>query len=300
MDRIDSHQHVFWHQRDHHGLVKDMDEQSIRLAWLLSWEIPPSEDAPGYHRALNPIHVRPDGTHPGIPLSDLLVARDRFPDRFLVGYCPNPVLSQAPRLLEAAVRMHGVQICGEWKFRVLFDDPRCLELYSAAGTMGLPVVLHLDVPYLADPKGGNLRYQPSWYGGTVDNLERALQACPETIFLGHAPGFWREISGDARADPDSYPSGKVLPGGRLQQLLDQYPNLHVDLSAGSALKALERDPVHALEFISKYRDRVLFARDDYGGALLRFLETLPLTEDVQKALFFQNAERILSKSDAPG
>jgi len=296
MDRIDAHQHVFWQQRNDSGLVTDMDEQGVRLAWLLSWDIPRSDDPPNYHGVLNPEHLREDGSHPGIPLSDLLRARDRFPDRFVVGYCPNPLLPPAPRVLEAAARMHDVRVCGEWKFRVLFDDPRCLELFSAAGALGLPVVLHLDVPYLANPKGGKPVYQPNWYGGTVDNLERALQACPQTIFLGHAPGFWREISDGAGDNPDRYPSGPVVPGGRLQPLLDQYPNLHLDLSAGSALKALERDPQHAVDFLKKYQDRVLFARDDYGGALAQFLATLPLSLDTQEALYFRNAERLLSRS----
>ena len=121
---IDSHQHVFWHGRDDAGLVADLDEHGIDLAWLLSWEIVPEEDARSYHAVLNPEHLRADGTHAGIPLSDLLRTRSRYPDRFLVGYCPHPCRGNAPALFESAVRMHDVRICGEWKFRVPFDDPR--------------------------------------------------------------------------------------------------------------------------------------------------------------------------------
>ena len=33
---IDSHQHVFWHGRDDAGLVADMDQHGIDLAWLLT------------------------------------------------------------------------------------------------------------------------------------------------------------------------------------------------------------------------------------------------------------------------
>ena len=46
-----------------------------------------------------------------------------------------------------------------------------------------------DVPYLPDPQTGRPVYQRSWYGGTIENLERALRSCPETRFIGHAPGF---------------------------------------------------------------------------------------------------------------
>jgi len=179
----------------------------------------------------------------------------------VVGYCPQPLLPEAPRLLEAAYHIHRVRVCGEWKFRILFDDPRCLEVYHKAGQLGCPVVLHLDVPYLPDPQTGRPVYQRSWYGGTIENLERALRSCPETRFIGHAPGFWREISGDAAADPSVYPAGPVREGGRLAPLFEQYPNLYADLSAGSALGALKRDPAHDRAFLCRFSDRLLFGRD---------------------------------------
>src|SRR5579862_427633 len=156
--RIDTHQHVYWHGRDAAGLIADMDAYSIDVAWLLSWDVAPHEDARIYHGVLNPEHVRADGTHPGIPLSDLIRARDLYPHRFIVGYCPNPQHPEAPKLFEAAVKIHGVRVCGEWKFRTCFDDPLCLEVFRAAGALGCPVVLHLDVPYLCDVVSGEMRY----------------------------------------------------------------------------------------------------------------------------------------------
>jgi predicted TIM-barrel fold metal-dependent hydrolase len=289
---IDTHQHVFWYGRDDAGLVADMDEHGIDLAWLLSWDMAPFEDAPEYHRVLNPLHRRGDGTHAGIPLSDLLRAREHYPQRFVVGYCPHPGLSHAAALFEAAYRMHGVRVCGEWKFRMLLDDPRCLELFRKAGELGCPVVLHLDVPYLADGRGG-WSYQPLWFGGTVANLARALEACPGTTFIGHAPGFWREISGDADDDPKQYPDGPVAPGGRLHGLFEQYANLHADLSAGSGLGALRRDAAHARGFLTRFADRLLFGRDYYGGELMVFLRGLHLADDVMAKLCSANAGRLL-------
>lgn len=290
---IDTHQHVFWHGRDDRGLVADMDEQGIDQAWILSWEILPEEDARIYHAVLNPRHMRPDGTHAGIPLEDLLIARDRNPGRFVLGYCPHPLRGDAPGLLESAHRIHGARVCGEWKFRVHFDDPRCLNLYRKAGELGMPVVLHLDVPYLLDPKTGKRVYQPDWYGGTVENLDRALEACPDTLFLGHAPGFWREISGDADTADTVYPTGPRVPGGRLEKLLERRPNLYLDLSAGSALNALKRDPPYSRVLIERYSSRVLFARDYYGGDLMAFLKTLGLTPDTWNAVTYGNARRLV-------
>ena len=290
---IDTHQHVFWHGRDDKGLIADLDDHRIDKAWLLSWEIAPEENVDAYHPVLNPVHIRPDGTHAGIPLSDLVLARDRYPDRFILGYCPHPLRGDAPALLEAAHRIHGVRVCGEWKFRVLFDDPRCINLFRKAGELNLPVVLHLDVPYLAQAETNKQRYWPNWYGGTVANLERALEACPDTIFIGHAPGFWREISGNADADPSNYPQGPVTEGGRLYELFDNFPNLYADLSAGSGRKALSRDPEHAVKFLTRYADRLLFARDYYGQELHEFLQTLDLPQNVHDKIYFENALRLV-------
>jgi predicted TIM-barrel fold metal-dependent hydrolase len=189
--------------------------------------------------------------------------------------------------------MHGVRVCGEWKFRLPFDDPRCLAIFRRAGKLGLPVVLHLDVPWLPDAKTGEPVFQPLWYGGTIAALERALTHCPETTFIGHAPGFWREISGDAGAQSFPYPTGPVAPGGRLDELFAHHGNLYADLSAGSGLTALSRDPGHAVDFIHRHADRLLFGRDYYGTQLHDFLQTLPLDQTAVEKLYWQNAERLV-------
>ncbi len=292
---VDSHQHVRWHQRDEHALVADLDAHGIDYAWLLTWNLGPAEQSPDHAAYLNPALTLPDGTHPGIPLAELLAVRALFPRRFVVGFCPHPLWPNAPALLESACRMHDLRVCGEWKFRVPFDDPRSLAIFHMAGKLKLPVVLHLDVPWLPHPATGEHTFQPSWYGGSIDRLERALQECPATTFVGHAPGFWREISGDADRAADPYPSGSVTPGGRLQRLLDTYPNLVADLSAGSGRNALARDPRHAVQFLTRYADRLLFGRDYYGQELHTFLQTLPLPAEVVEKIYWKNAERLVAR-----
>jgi len=292
MKIVDSHQHVNWHLRNARGLVEDLDEHGISYAWLLSW-LPDPGEAQARPRTLNSMNVRLDGSQDGITLRDIVESKESFPDRFVVGYCPNPRWRNAAEMLYSAYHMHGARICAEWKFPLLFDDPRCLEIFKVAGELKMPVVLHLDVPYLQD-EAGKWQYQPEWYGGTVDNLERALQACPETIFIGHAPGFWREISADAGECRDQYPSSKVVPTGKLDGLLETYPNLYADLSAGSGMTALKRDPAHALGFVRKFADRLLFGRDYYGGDLLEFLQTLDLEKDLMEKLYWKNAESLVA------
>lgn len=290
---IDAHQHAFWHGRSAADLVADMDEQGIDLAWALSWEVPPAEHPAGSVHAFNPLHVRDDGTHPGLVLADQLAARDAHPDRFVLGWCPDPRLPDAPKLFEAAWRMHRVRVCGEWKFRMLLDDPRCLELFRKAGELRCPVVVHIDVPYRPDAATKLPAYRPSWYGGTVDNLARALGACPDTAFIGHAPGFWREISGDADRDDEMYPKGPVTPGGRLYELFETHANLYADLSAGSGLGALRRDREHAEKFLLRFADRLLFGRDIYGSTLREFLDSLPLPAHVRQRIDCGNALKLV-------
>ena len=285
---IDAHQHVYYHNLTPQDVIAEMDTFGIDVTWLLTWYIPPSEDVRSTHGAFNPLNFRPDGTHAGAVLNEVLQARDNYPNRFVAGYCPCPSEDSAPELFETAYHMHGVRVCGEWSYRMLLDDPRALELFRTAGKLRCPVVLHIDAPYLPDGSGGQV-YQTNWYGGGIGALERALQNCPETIFVGHAPGFWRYISGDAKQDSATYPKGKIITGGEVPRLLDTYPNLYADLSAGSGLGAIRRDPEYGREFIIHYSDRLLFGRDAPGRELQTFLPTLNLPLEVSNKLFFQNA-----------
>jgi len=291
---IDVHQHVSWWGRDDAGLVADLDAHGIEKAVLLTWYLMDAIDEAAYTRATNPVHAAAGQLHVGLPLSDVLAAARRYPDRFLVGYAPDPTDPRALDWLAAAAEMHHLTVCGEFKFRLPMDDPRCLEMFRFCAEARLPVIFHLEVPYVADPAGGNMRYHKGWYCGTPDNLERALQACPETVFIAHGPGFWRHISGDADTDPErGYPSGPVVEGGRVQALLEKYPNLYADLSASSGRNALARDREHARRFLLTYHDRLLFGRDYYGQELHELLQSLDLPEDVAEDIYHRNAEKLL-------
>ena len=289
---IDIHQHAHWLGYNDAGLIADMDSQGIDYAWLLTWEIAPEEFRDRWLDNFNPAHVRPDGTHPGLTLEDVLSARDRYASRFVAGYAPHPAKGDAAALFEAAVQTHSVRICGECKFRMLLDDPRCLELFKKAGELACPVLFHMTPPYLPDGQGGK-RYNTEWFGGTVDNLEQAMQVCPETVFIGHAEGFWREISGTAGTEPSTKPTCPVNPGGRLISLFEQYANLYGDLSAKSGRNALNRDPGFAKDFLIRFADRLLFGRDETGNKLRAFLDGLDLPEETQRKIYYENAKRLV-------
>ncbi|HOX37326.1 MAG TPA: amidohydrolase family protein [Candidatus Brocadiia bacterium] len=280
---IDCHAHVNWYGMTAEKLVRNMDEMGIDKSWLFSWEMAaPEEMDMGYAHVLYP-HTR------GLPLEHVIRAVEKFPERFIPMHAVDPRVESAPKVVRSCASF-GIRGFGELKLRMLYDDPRLIELYHVCAELKFPVTFHIDVPWLP-PVGG--KYFTHWYGGRIDNIERALQACPNTIFVGHAPGFWREVSGDADKNPDVYPSGPVAPGGRLPKLMETYPNLHCDLSAGSALRALSRDPEFGKGFLTRFQDRCLFGRDYFDDAMMKFLKSLELPQDAFDKIAGGNALRLV-------
>ena len=173
---------------------------------------------------------------------------------------------------------------------MMYDNPDALRLFRAAGEMGLPVLLHFDYEY----DTGRRFPRPSWwYGGGIDCLERVLIACPETNFIGHAPGFWAHISRDDKYKTEAYPSGPVIPGGEIERLLEKYPNLYCDISANSGLRALLRDTAYTVSFLTRFRKRVLYGRDYYYNDHQQLLSSLALEKEILEDIYFKNALRLI-------
>jgi len=189
-----------------------------------------------------------------------LAARDRHPDRFI------PFCNLDPRngfnspetdfswILET-YKARGAKGVGEITANLPFDDPRCNNFFTHCGNASMPVLFHLAVGVqngiygLADELG-------------LPRLERMLAACPHTIFIGHAMAFWSEISGNNSEEVRGiYPTGPVAPGGKLLALMQRYPNLYGDISAGSGFNAISRDPSFGFSFLEMFQDRLLFGTD---------------------------------------
>jgi hypothetical protein len=282
---IDVHCHPRWIGHNGAKMVENMDAAGIERAWLLSWELPEREMSPGYYATLNPTGV-------GISLRDVIDVAERYPGRFVPATTVDPRDPYAHERLKAALDIHGVRVFGEFKLRMRYDDPDAIRLFHYCGELGLPVIFHLDVTF---PRHGVPSSRQWWYGGGIENIEAALKLCPKTQFLGHAPGFWREISGDADAEPQAYPAGKPIAGrGRLLEFLDQYPNLNCDLSAGSGYTALTRDRDFTRKFLIDYQDRCFFGRDEFSNRLHDLLVSLDLPDDVLGKILGGNALRLVS------
>lgn len=145
---------------------------------------------------------------------------------------------------------------GELMINRRMDDPFLQAVFESADRLQLPVTFHMS------PEEG-------YSYGVVDEpglplLEQCLKQYPDTLFTGHSQTFWIEMSADApkeKEERNQWGKGPVIPGGRVPQLFERYPNLYGDLSANSAGCAIMRDPDFGLRFLEAYADRLFFATD---------------------------------------
>ena len=143
--------------------------------------------------------------------------------------------------------------------RLALDDPELDPIWQAAARLKLPVFIHTG-----DPQEF---YQPVNY-----NNERWLEL---ELFPGR------------RVSPDQHPNFEELMKerdnlfrrnpkttfvaahmgwhandlGRLGRMMDEMPNLYVDV--GAVLYDIGRQPRTAHDFFIKYQDRILFGKDSY-------------------------------------
>jgi predicted TIM-barrel fold metal-dependent hydrolase len=197
----------------------------------------------------------------------------------------------------------GCRGIGEMTANVPFDDPRLTRLCQQCGAAGLPVVFHVTGP------------GPGVYGvwdePGAPRMQRLLEAAPDTVIVGHGPGFWAEISAPLTVqDKFIYPVGKVEHEGSLPRLLRSFPNLYADISANSGFNALTRDPDYGPRFLEEFQDRIVFGTDVcYEGPENRrphlgMLRDLVQKNRISKPAFEKiaggNAERLLGLTPRAG
>lgn len=289
---VDIHVHLgaFYYGREVtvDGLIRWMDEHFVERACILPLVSP--EAAP--YVQTNEAAVAAHKAHPNriIPFCVLdprssATAPSTFPP--LPHSRPGHV-NGLKGMIEILQRYKeaGVRGLGEHKVGLPFDHPLMMTLYEACQQLYLPVLFHLDNIRGIDEPG-------------LPHLRRALKAFPELPFIGHAAGFWASISADATPnDFGSYPRGRpIVPGGALETLMDDCPNLYGDLSEPGGETALTRDPDFAKAFVIRRADRLLFGSDylQPGQNIPHFeiLEKMNLPDDVQRKVYRGNAIRIL-------
>jgi predicted TIM-barrel fold metal-dependent hydrolase len=181
----------------------------------------------------------------------------------------------------------GAKGFGEHKPGLPFDDQRSMLIYEACAELKLPLLFHIDNQRNTDKPG-------------LPGLENALKNHPGCNFIGHGPGWWASISGDVtQANLGGYPKTKVAPGGAIDRLMETYPNLYGDLSAGSGASAISRDLDFGRKFLIRRQDRICFGTDFLSPPQAvpqfeLFEQTLAdLPSDVKQKIFRDNARQLL-------
>jgi predicted TIM-barrel fold metal-dependent hydrolase len=165
---------------------------------------------------------------------------------------------------------------------VRIDDPRFDPMWEAAGSLKMPVAIHISDPeafFLPidrfNERWEELHAHPSWsfYGKDFPS-NRELQEARRNVMRRH-PGTQFVCLHVADSEDLPYVS----------ECLDSHPNMHVDIAA--RIGELGRQPRMARRFFDRYQDRILFGTDasadagtpqqTFGDALYeiyyRFLET---------------------------
>ncbi|TFG71984.1 MAG: hypothetical protein E4H27_03515 [Anaerolineales bacterium] len=284
---IYAHNHPDWHGHNFNRFLQNMKLHNIDKTWLLTWIAPEDEVDPSYHRSTLPASVFKGGQ---LPFSRCLAYKELAPDKFILGFAPDPRRPEAIDELQAAIALYHVQVYGELKLRMMYDNPDAIRMFRFCGENGLPVTVHIDYEF----DNGSTYPRPNWwYGGGIESFERAVLACPETHFIGHAPGFWAHISGDHQQDSVPYPKGDVVPGGKVVEMMHNCTNLYADLSAGSAYNALTRDSAFGRDFVIEFQDRLLFARDDFNNRMQELISDYNLPKSVHNKIMSENSEKLL-------
>jgi len=181
----------------------------------------------------------------------------------------------------------GCKGFGEILANLPTNDPRMKGIYRACGKLGFPVVFdfRLGTVGVIEPVG-------------MSFLEECLGEFPETLFIGHGPAWWAEISAEVTAaGKNSYPEGPIQEPGKIDYLLEKYPNMHADLSARSAYNALSRDLDVTRRFLEKHHRKLLFGTDRFvreeEPVIIDLIRKMELPADVEEAILTKNAEKML-------
>jgi len=285
MYKIDAHGHPGLNIEKH---LAEMEQTGISRTCLLTVENPWDENYM-FSKAGSPSCLYDNVP---IPFAQCLKYYQEAPEKFILGYCPDPRGADAIYKMKSAIDTFGVKICGEVKFRMMYDNPDAVDFFRFCGEMGIPVVLHIDYAYahIANPNCPRRHY---WYGGDIFTLERLLELCPETNFLGHATGFWGCISGDDEWKTAASPEGAVFPGGHVERLLESFPNLFCDCSADSGYTALSRDIKYTKKLVETYPDRFVYGRDGFGNKHSELFDGLELSDEILEGFYHKNIEKLL-------
>ena len=221
---LDLHQHTLYSGRTNEQLLAHQDHHQVTTTVLL----------PGAGWMFEQLGGN----------EDCAGAQGTHPEKFVRFACADAAESRAVDILNGNLDRGAIGI-GEMKFQVAVDSPEMHRVYQLAEERAVPVLIH---------------FQFETYNTGIKRFAKVLERYPRVNFIGHAQTWWGNISADL--DPlVMYPQGPVKPGGLTDRLLSDYPNIYGDLSAGSGLNSIARDPEFARGFLDRHQRRLIWGSD---------------------------------------
>lgn len=198
-----------------------------------------------------------------------------------------PDLPEATAEIEKYLRRGGVMIA-ESKFGVECDSPEMQRIYQLAQHYDVPVLMH---------------WQFKMYNYGFERFYKMLEKYPRVNFIGHAQTWWANVDQNHHDQSVLYPKGPITPGGLTEKYLADYPNMYGDLSAGSGLNALTRDPDFTPGFFQRHQDKLLYGSDcnDHvgygeecqGAQTIATIRKYAPTQKIERKLLCGNAQRLI-------
>ena len=265
---IDIHQHTNYHGRSDEDLMRHQKGMGVTTTVLL-----------------------PAGRYYGLDAkcggneSCQRIAR-KYPSSYVYFANELPYLPEVVPVISKYLKEGAIGI-GEQKFRVLADSGYLDRMANLAKDFNVPVLLH---------------FQDTDYNMELQRFHKILEKFPTVNFIGHAQTWWGHI--DKNHNPRTmYPKVKVTPGGLTDRLLSDYPNMFGDLSAGSGLNSLLRDPDHTRGFLDRHQHKLLFGSDCQdvlgtgptctGAQILKAVRELAPNKQAERRILYHNARQIL-------
>lgn len=199
--------------------------------------------------------------------------------------------------------------------RVHVDDPRLDPIWSMAGELGIPVLIHT-----ADPA--------EFWEPMDENNERWLELKLRPRRKKEAPPTWEDLIGEQLNMFRRHPETTFIAAhlawmgndlARLGRTLDEIPNMNVGL--GAVIYEPGRQPKFARQFFIRYQDRIFMGKDSWAPdeypTYFRVLESgdeyfpyyrryhafwrmygMELPDEVLRKVYFENALRVVPGIDA--
>ena len=307
--------HVDLARYDADTIIRSMDQKGVDQSWLLTWK---------------ELHPPVAELHMDLPAEPILEACDRYPQRLIPFYAPDPATENLKDHFNTYLR-RGFKGCGELKVSRKWDDPLTGTYLELVQQLHMALVFHMEVPslyYIQEKEGyvqwiferlmndkynGVSRYYLTMFAERTgilkkkisrnqvrfpgilfdfEALEQRIKEFPGIRFIGHGPDFWNGI-GAVRHPKYIHQKGRIAEFGIIDGLLERYDNFYCDISGTSGYNALNRDKDQSRIFLQKHAHKVLFGTDNTRFPLMQLLESMKLGREQLENILHRNASRVL-------